>query len=705
MSGGCTAFFRRCAPLDLDRKTGPFRKTDNSKIGEIQMYRFHAVALSLTALLMTSAAHAAAPLSAEQLMDMPLEKLMNVEVTSASKYTQKVSEAPSAVEVITAEDIRTFGYRTLGQALNGLHGLFTTSDRYYNYLGVRGFLRTGDYNSRVLIMVDGRRMNDNIYDEADTGQMFMLDMDLVDHIEYIPGPGSSIYGANALLGVINVITKKGSDIDGLQLKGSVGSFRTNETRVTYGKTYDSGLDVVASASRYYSHGPSDLFFPEFNSPATNNGIAHNIDAEKAQHYFAKIHYKEWTFESGFATRYKQDPTAAFGTIFNDPGFYTSDTNQYLELKYNRDLGNKTQIQLEVFDQWYYYHSGLPYDANAGVPPVDRVVNNDAVYGNWWGGEAKIVTSRWDRHKIVAGVEYQFDQRQRVYNYDISPYFLYQDHNRTGSRIGVYAQDDIRLRDNLVLSAGLRFDQTHMLKKSQINPRLGLIWNPLPTTTFKLLYGSAFRAPNVYERDINTIGTLANPNNKEERIKTYEAVGEWQPGTGLRLTGSLFYNTFSQVLQADPVTGQFLNTGKFHSYGFDIGAEKRWENGRRIKASFDHTLLYDETGTDMWAEGSPKNVARIQYAQPLFNDKTTLGAENIFVGRRRTLQNSMAAAYSLFNVNIDSRDFLPGAEASLGLYNLFNTHAQMLGGTGPVDFVQKVIPMNGRSVLFSFQIKF
>ncbi|HTK85745.1 MAG TPA: TonB-dependent receptor [Patescibacteria group bacterium] len=669
------------------------------------MYRYLVLPLSVAAALTVSTAQAASPLSAEQLMDMPLEKLMNVEVTSASKYTQKASEAPSAVEVITAEDIRTFGYRTLGQALNGLHGLFTTSDRYYNYLGVRGFLRTGDYNSRVLIMVDGRRMNDNIYDETDTGQMFMLDMDLVDHIEYIPGPGSSIYGANALLGVINVITKKGSDINGLQFKGSGGTFRTNETRATYGKTYNNGLDVVMSASRYYSLGPSDLFFPEFNSPATNNGDAHDLDGERAQHYFAKIHYKEFTFESGFATRFKQDPTAAFGTLFNDPGFYTSDTNQYAELKYNKDLSAKTQIELEAFDQWYYYHSGLPYDANLGVPPIARVVNNDAVYGNWWGGEAKLVTSRWEGHKIVTGVEYQFDQRQRVYNYDVSPYVLYQDHNRTGSRIGVYAQDDIRLRKNLILSAGLRFDQTHMLEKSQINPRLGLIWNPMPTTTFKLLYGSAFRAPNIYERDINTVGSVANPDNKEERVKTYEAVGEWQPGTGLKLTGSLFYNNLSQVLQVDPVTAQFMNTGKFVSYGFDIGAEKRWESGQRLKASLDHTLLYDETGTDMWAEGSPKNVARIQYSQPLFDDKTTLGAENVFVSRRKTLQGTMAAAYSLFNVNIDSRNFLPGAEASFGIYNLFGTHAQMVGGTGPDDFVEKVIPMNGRSILLSFQITF
>ena len=630
----------------------------------------------------------------------------DVEVTSASKYPQKASEAPSAVEVITADDIRTFGYRTLGEALNGVHGLFTSSDRYYNYLGVRGFLRPGDYNSRVLIMVDGRRMNDNIYDETDTGQLFMLDMALVDHIEYIPGPGSSIYGANALLGVINVITKKGGDINGLQVAGGAGNFDTNTERVTYGKRLDNGADVLLSASRYYSLGPSDLFFPEFNSPATNNGDAHKIDGERAKHLFAKIQYQEFTFTSGFVDRFKQDPTAAFGTIFNDPGFYTYDSDYYGELKYDKALSDKTQLELEGFDQWYNYHSGLPYDANGGVPPVDRVVNNDAVYGAWWGGEVKLVTTAFNRQKLVTGLEYQYDQRQRVYNYDINPYVVYQDHNRTGRRVGVYVQDDIKLRENLVLSAGLRVDQSHMIKHEQINPRLGLIWNPRHDTALKLLYGSAFRAPNVYERDINTIGTLSNPNNAEERIKTYESVAEWQPGSGVKLSGSLFYNDFTQVLVQDTVSEQFVNIGKYVSYGYDLGAEKRWAGGRSLKGSFDHTILYDESNAAIfWAVGSPKNVMKLQYAEPLFGDKAKLGVENIFVDQRKTLQDTLANSYDLVNINLNSRKFFYNAEASLGIYNLFDAHPQMVGGAGPADFVEKVIPMNGRSVQFTLQYTF
>ena len=138
---------------------------------------------------------------ADNLYDLPLEQLMNVEVVSASRFKQKSTEAPSAVEVVTAEDIRSFGWRTLADALNAMRGLNVRNDRNYSFLGIRGFSRPGDYNMRVLIMVDGRRMNDAIFDNGYIAEEFMLDMNIIDHIEYIPGSGSSVYGSNAFLGV------------------------------------------------------------------------------------------------------------------------------------------------------------------------------------------------------------------------------------------------------------------------------------------------------------------------------------------------------------------------------------------------------------------------------------------------------------------------------------------------------------------------
>jgi outer membrane receptor for ferrienterochelin and colicins len=661
------------------------------------------------ALLGFPAGAKAETLSADTLMDLPLEKLVNVEVTvtSVSKYAEKISEAPSAVEVVTADDIRTYGYRTLGEALDGLHGLYAASDRNYNYLGVRGFLRPGDYNSRILVMVDGRRMNDNIYDSANTGQEFMLDMDLVERIEFIPGPGSSLYGANAMEGVINVISKKGADVGGVELAGGLGSFGTNTERATYGRVLENGADVLLSASRYYSGGPSKLFYPEFNDPTTNNGIAHDIDEEEARRLFGKVRYKDFTFTAGIVDRFKQVPIASFGSIFNDPGENSTDISGFGEIQYDKKLNDKTDVQVKAFYQGYYYDAHFPYDNDPG-PLTDRIVNFDAADGRWAGIEANVVTSAFDRHKLVAGIEYQYDLRQRVYNYDISPYALYQDSNRVGNRAGIYAQDDYRLRDDLIISAGFRVDQNHMIDDLQFNPRLALIWNPLQTTTVKLLYGSAFRAPNIYERDLNTAGNAANPDNEEEHIRTYEGVVEWRPQDGVRLTGSVFNNDFTKVLTQDPVTDQFVNTGKFTAYGYELGAEKKWANGRSMKGSFDHTILHDETGgVSSWAVDSPKNVFKLLYSEPLFDGKAKLGLENVFVDARKTLQNSTASRYDLVNANLSSKEILPGADASFGVYNIFNAHPEMVGGAGAgaVDITQNVIPMNGRSVRLKLQYRF
>ncbi|MDD2801890.1 MAG: TonB-dependent receptor plug domain-containing protein, partial [Methylococcales bacterium] len=201
----------------------------------------------------------------EDLTNLSIEELLNVEVISSSRLGQKTNQAPTSVSILTASDIRTFGWRTLADALNGMRGLFTANDRNYSFLGVRGFEKN-DYNSRVLMMIDGLRMNENIYDTGNIAQEFMLDIDLVERIEYIPGSGSTIYGANAFLGFINVITKKGKAINGAQLAGEAGSFDTYKGRVSYGKQFDNGTDILFSASHYDSGGVENLYFPAHDNP-------------------------------------------------------------------------------------------------------------------------------------------------------------------------------------------------------------------------------------------------------------------------------------------------------------------------------------------------------------------------------------------------------------------------------------------------------
>src|SRR6185503_5587693 len=119
----------------------------------------------------------------KSLMNMSLDQLLDVRVDKvygASKYEQKISQAPSSVTIVTSDEIKKQGYRTLTEILRSVRGLFITDDRAYSYLGIRGFGRPSDYNSRILVLVDGHRMNDNIYDSVLIGTEGVIDVDLID---------------------------------------------------------------------------------------------------------------------------------------------------------------------------------------------------------------------------------------------------------------------------------------------------------------------------------------------------------------------------------------------------------------------------------------------------------------------------------------------------------------------------------------------
>ncbi|HTT18702.1 MAG TPA: TonB-dependent receptor plug domain-containing protein, partial [Candidatus Sulfotelmatobacter sp.] len=156
---------------------------------------------------------------------MSIEDLAKVKVESvygASKFLQNVSDAPTSVTVVTAEDIQKYGYRTLADVLQTVHGFYVINDRNYSYVGVRGFLDPRDYNARILFLVDGHRINDNIFDGSYVGTEFPVDVDLIERIEIIRGPNSSIYGTGAFAAVINVITKRGRDMNAAEISAAAG---------------------------------------------------------------------------------------------------------------------------------------------------------------------------------------------------------------------------------------------------------------------------------------------------------------------------------------------------------------------------------------------------------------------------------------------------------------------------------------------------
>src|SRR6266496_2474838 len=185
--------------------------------------------VSFLLLIAAAVTNCIAQQSIPDLSEASLEQLGSIKVYSASKHLQAAGDAPSSVTVITAEEIQEHGYRTLADVLRSVRGFFVTYDRNYTSVGVRGFARPGDYNTRVLLLVDGHRLNDNIYDEAMIGTEFPIDIDLIQRIEIIRGPVSSLYGSNALFAVINIITRRGQDLKGQdQLRAQPSTVRISD---------------------------------------------------------------------------------------------------------------------------------------------------------------------------------------------------------------------------------------------------------------------------------------------------------------------------------------------------------------------------------------------------------------------------------------------------------------------------------------------
>src|SRR5450759_4300528 len=134
-----------------------------------------------------------------RLFEMDLLDLMNQKVVTASKYSQNSAEAASSIGVITADEIKLYGYRTLGEALNSQRGMYQSNDKNYLYVGSRGFSRPTDYNNRIVIMIDGHIMNEVVYGSGFMGNELGINLDNVKKIEIIRGPGASVYGSGAML--------------------------------------------------------------------------------------------------------------------------------------------------------------------------------------------------------------------------------------------------------------------------------------------------------------------------------------------------------------------------------------------------------------------------------------------------------------------------------------------------------------------------
>ncbi|MGB9151179.1 MAG: TonB-dependent receptor [Burkholderiales bacterium] len=638
-------------------------------------------------------AHAAAAASADDdLMNMSLEKLLELEVYGASKYAQKTSEAPASVTIISAADIRNYGYRNLADILKSIRSLHVTNDHNYGYVGVRGFSPPGDFNTRVLFLIDGYRAHDNIYSQGMIGNEFLIDVDLIERVEFIAGPGSSIYGSNALFGVVNIITKSGEALRGTNASFEIGSNRAVGFRASYGAQLNNSANWVLSASRFKTDG-QDFTFPDI---AANNGSTKGLDADSNYRLYSKLDFSGATLSAAHVWRNKELPTAPFGAEFAVPGTRTIDRQTTLDWRHTGETSAGTLIS-HVYLADYAYNGIYIYDQAIGS------LNDDTGKGNWWGADLRLLNTSFKNHKLVAGIEVENDFRQIQKNFNNNPFLLNTDEKNRGKQVGIYLQDEIRLSDGLIASTGIRYDH-HSGFGGITNPRLGLIYSPNPDISIKGLYGSAYRVPNVNERFFQD-GTsqTANPALKPEKIKTYEIAYEQRLPEQSRLTASLFNYRASDLiaLTPDAATGldKYDNLKNSNASGIEFGFEKSWSNQMSGRVSYTHQRARDVDSRST-LPNSPEDLAKLNITTPLWQEKLQLGFEAQYTGARKT-KLAAVPAFHVENLVIQAPKVFRGGNLTLGIYNLFDKN--YADPAGP-EHEQDALPQAKRTIRFKAEFK-
>jgi outer membrane cobalamin receptor len=618
---------------------------------------------------------------------MDLEQLMKVEVVVAgSKRAQQTRDVASFVSVVTAADITQHGYRTLSAVLNTLPSFYLSNDRHFTFLGVRGFGRAGDTNSRVLVLINGLRSNENMSGGASLGQDFSIDVDMIDRIEVIRGPSAALYGNNAFFAVINVVTKTGGSLNGGEVLASAASYGTHAGRASYGKEFSNGADVLVSATVSESKG-QQLYYPEYDAPTTNNGFANNADYENFHKLLATVSKGNFSFQASSSNREKGIPTGAYGTLFNDNRSLTWNGLDLASASYDRSF-DRGSLSARVFGG----HSTLSgwFASDASLSP-----NQNTVLGAWWGADID-ATHTFSRHLLTVGGEFQDDYKQNQKSFKSDPYMVFFDARNESVHGGVFAQDEISLFKPLVLYAGIRLDRYEAFS-STISPRLGLVYTPDAATTIKLLGGRAFRAPNEFEQHFATPLLAPNPNLTPERIETLEVVAERLIGGGVQLSASTFRNRLSALISqsvdpSDNTRFMFQNADAIESKGVELGLKVN--RGHGLTGQLTYALQKTEdrrTGIEL--TNSPRHMAKLELLAPLYIRNMTAGVDAQYVSDRQTISGGVSPGQVVTNLSLLAPLAFGRFDLSATVYNLF---AIEYGDPGANYQRQNTIPQDGRS---------
>lgn len=592
------------------------------------------LALALAFALASALVHTAAAAAPED--DADLAALLRQEVQGPSRYAQSLLDAPAAVSVFGQQESAQLGHVTVADMLARMPGIWLGSSRVYSNVGVRGFNRPGDYNARLLVAIDGFRVNDAIYDQALPAFEFPLVAAWVKRLELVHGPGSSVYGGNALFGVVNLVTLDGADAPGLRVDASVGSFGERSAGLRYGNAALGGGDLFVGMHLQRSRG-EDLELPGLGRIEGLDGLSYAAG-------FLKYRRGPWRLSAASMVRSKAIPTAPYGTEPGAAGTDFRDQYVYGEIAWDEPWGGASEWRRSLrlalarigFNGRYVY---------AGEDAGATLINRDEAHAGWLGLEGRAHWRGWLNHELMLGFDARIAPHGVQRNFDEDPYRVLLDSREPVRSAGLFAQDLWQLSERVQLTTGLRVDKVRGADL-QWSPRLALVWRPRQQESVKLMAGRAFRAANLTERFYSDGGLSqeANPGLRPETVGTFELAWERALGPDLSLSLNAYTTRMRDTVEFVPLAGQdgigrYENQSRLRSRGVDLGLEQRRASGWqwRVNLSLNSTRDHERR-----LSNSPRWLAKGHLIAPLAT-AWTVAAEWQAIGARDGRERVPAAA--------------------------------------------------------------
>ncbi|MDB5121762.1 MAG: Outer rane cobalamin receptor protein [Sphingobacteriales bacterium] len=641
------------------------------------------------------------------LSDLSLEELMDIKVITASGYLQKTSEAPATIQVITAKQISERGYEELSDALRDIPGIDMIHLNGYapTLIYFRGMY--GAENLRALLMIDGIPENNIMGSNDMAGPAYSLHN--VDRIEIIWGPASALYGANAFGGVINIINKKGGDINGVYAEKTFGTFNTSADRVSLG-IQKSRFEISLSGSLYSTDGP------KFTNRDPNYSASY---VDKAYSINGSIAYEGIKSKTTLGFRAYETPMG-WGTFFNSPTQFLGLPSQGYENKgilglIARDIRNekpglespfsktlflqnefKPNAKLNILTRAVYRETGINENSYAYITLNSKKLIRaiTASYSNRMSAEVLANYSPSEKHMFSGGIQYYEDNVEkgsRKTTMDTTTIYMIDGKDIVTNLNSTFLarQYDIRktagsflqyvLNTNLLqktsFTVGGRYDYNDYYGNS-LSPRLAIVNQPTEQLSFKLQFGTAYRAPTNTE-----IYQSPNLKLKTEKITTYETnliYASSKKKATFQLTG--FRNELSDVIILNNLSNLNVdkNPGRFTINGLETRADVVYSSNFSGFINFTYQDAIGEntvTKAKRHVPGIAKVKGNIGFSanvEDIFNVSLT----GNWVGKRQAPSTSPygdVSGYFLTNLVLSTKKvFHDRVNASVRIQNLFNT---------------------------------